>query len=203
MPISRPILALAALAGVSGLAGCGVASEGLSPRAVALADDFVLLGAPGYCADMTSVDLAHDPQVVLFGSCQALRGNRFVQGPDVPALVTVAVTEIGPSVPSVSSLEAFLSSTEGRAFMSRSGRAETVEVLRTRRRDGILMLHATDTSPGRPPGTLAENWRAVMAVEGRLVSISVLPFADDPLSTDLAFATLEAQCARIRQANLN
>lgn len=189
------------IAVVLSLAASSVAAdEVLAPRAVALDDDFVVLGAPGYCADTSRLDLAHDPSVVLFGSCNALKDNALTAAID-PALVTVTVARRRSIAPDMAALHDLLATAAGRAQLSRNGDADSVEILDLRIEDGMVLLRSVDTSPGAPPSTGAETWRALLGIDGRLVSVSLTPFADRPLAPEMALATLKAQCDRLRAAN--
>lgn len=200
----HPAPAFAALAATVLLSGCvGAGLTGGAPATVSVARGAVTVTGPaGYCVDRRLTRDGPDEAFVVLGSCAALsRGGRAPAG--TPAVLTATVSPpSGAELPPPSDLEAFLLSDEGRAALSRVGDAGTVEIVETERDDDVLYLYLRDSAAGsEQPGAAPAYWRALFGVEGRLVSATVLAFADRPLSVDQGFAKLAEFVARLRAAN--
>ncbi len=111
----------------------------------------------------------------------------------------MANAEGGPiAAPVLDQMAGFLSSVSGRAALARDGRAASVQVLQTLREGGAVFIHVRDSSDNPMGGVENEYWRGLFDVNGRLVTVSVVGFADRPLSRDTGLATLRAFYARIR-----
>lgn len=153
---------------------------------VTVAEGTITIAGPeGYCvAPGLGQSGAVDPVVVL-RVCGA--NTPFGIGASdsvVPALLTATVSAGADTVPAPEALEAFLRSEAGRAAISRSGAAETVSILSSRRSGGALLLYIRDTSVADGDGTQAPYWRAILGVKGHLVTATVRGFSDRPLSRD-------------------
>jgi len=98
-------------------------------------------------------------------------------------------------------LAVFFKSEDGRAALSRDGRASTVEVTETVGKDGVFYIHAKDSSEDTLQGAGDEYWRALFDLKGRIVSASVVGLEAKPISSKIAFDTLELFVARIKAAN--
>ncbi len=145
---------------VLALAGCDPATP--VTRQVSVLNGDLRLRAPDfYCVDVQSARSSADTAVVLIGRCAA--GGHVAAG-----LVTVTVgrtASAGVLQAGTEALRAFMSSPAGRRALSRSGLAEDVEVLESGVIKGRLLLHLKDRLAG-------DYWRAVVGVNGRLVTIS-------------------------------
>ncbi|WP_232520652.1 cation transport ATPase [Rhodobacter sp. CZR27] len=142
----------------------------------ALAAQGVHVAAPaGYCIDREA-SAGHG--LVLMGRCEG-------DSERPPAILTAVV---GPSGSGMDvrargqELAAFFSSTEGRAALSRSGNARRVELLEARGRGEAFLLRLRDTSPGHHGQT--EGWRAVLSLNGRLVTLTATGTGAAPLSRE-------------------
>ena len=82
------------------------------------------------------------------------------------------------------------------AALARDGRPGSVEVLSTRRDGEALLIHLRDASANPVPGTEPTYWRGLFAVNGRLVTVSVMSFADQPMGSDTGLGTLMGLVAR-------
>jgi hypothetical protein len=114
-------------------------------------------------------------------------------GQAAPALISVSVGQGGSAgvmIAGGAALAAFFTSDQGRATLSREGRASDVQVIEVSSADNAFLIHLIDRSVG-------EHWRAVIGVAGRLVTISAtgtetvpLPPAESRKVLDLALAAL-------------
>ncbi len=186
-----------------GLAGCGMPGIGPSaPRSVRVADGTLVLTAPkGFCVDQKASRA--DGSFVLFGNCAALSGNPLLPQPAQPVVLTAAVSApaSGPVADALPQMEAFFRSEAGRAALSRVGKAETVKVLETGRNGEVLLVHLRDTAEFSGPRVAPEYWRAFTGGAGRILSLSVLPLRDRPITDASQRELILAFAGWIRAAN--
>ena len=183
------------------LSGCATtSSNGPAPSAVTLSDGMVVAGAPGWCVDRATTRAEAQAAVVIFGSCAALSRDAAQPRPAVSGIVTVSVETTPNGAPPPAAIEAFLRSDTGRAALSRSGRAESVEILETDIEGETLVLHAVDRS-GLPGTTSEEYWRALFEIGGRVVTVSLVAADGAPGSDAERRAALDEQIARLKSAN--
>lgn len=208
MPISKwfSLLAPLVLAGcVGGLGGLGGGGSVDAPRQVQVTSDAITITGPnGYCVDPTATRDTGDTGFVLMGNCAAISGSGRAAQPEVPAVLTAAVS--APSngeglTANLDALEAFLLSDDGRALLSRSGDADSVEILDTRRQDGMFLLHARDSSAREVVGVARDYWRAYIEIGPRLATLTVLALEDAQVSDTQALATLTAFATAVHAAN--
>ncbi len=210
------ILTRLALAGV--LSGCvaaapGADGSGLSsasakpaPGKVTVAGGAVSIAGPaGYCIDSSASRDGADGAFVLLGSCASLSGSASRKQPQNPAVLTATVVA-GPGddtafAASFPAMAKFLSSSVGRAALSRSGKAESVQIAQIASVRDVLYIRASDTAEARGQGVEAEYWRALMMVKGRIVTLSALGLRDLPLEPGVKRSLLEAFVARVRVVN--
>ena len=144
-----------------------------------------------YCIDTKSARASDDTAVVLIGRCNAA-------GQVAAALVTVTVgraASAGVMLAEPLALRAFMASPAGRRALSRSGRAEDLQVLESGVLGGDrLMLHLNDREEG-------EYWRAIIAIKGRLVTISASGAEGVPLTPAQGRRLVEQTVAAVRAAN--
>jgi hypothetical protein len=95
---------------------------------------------------------------------------------------------------STEALRSFMSSPDGRRVLSRTGRAEDVEVLESGVLDDRLMLHLKDRIAG-------DYWRAIIGVNGRLVTISASGAEGILLTPDQGRKLVEQTVTAVREAN--
>ncbi len=179
------------LAAIVGLAACEPSTLPLSrPPADLLGGAIALAGPRGYCVDPASLREQGDTAVALLGRC------RFALAVD-PALLTIS---IGPAASSGvlaaggEALTAYFTSADGRAALSRNGRAQDVTVLAALGAGDAYLLRLRDRAVG-------EYWRAVVGLNGRLVTISANGTQDAPLAPAAGRALLDATLAAMRRAN--
>lgn len=177
-----------------------------APESISVAGDSVIVaGPPGYCIDRGATRDTARGAFVLLGSCASLSGDATRPAPRVPAVLTVAVSGqpgdgAALSAP-LSRVEAFLRSERGRRVLSRTDDPSTVEILDIGKSEEALIIHARDSGASEITGIEDEYWRALLDVNGRIVTVSVTGFEARPLSPDAGRATLEALADRIVSEN--
>lgn len=183
------------------LSGCvpevgGFAAAPLRTQAV-LAGAVTVTGPNGYCIEPTAVLETADTALVLIGRCKGGAAN-----PRAPAILSAAVSGAGSGLDiatSAAALAGFFGSKPGRAALSRSGSAATVTVLETVAVGDAFVISLTDTSPD--PTASAESWRAVLALAGRLVTLTVTGSLEAPLDASSGRALLDRFIAAMQAAN--
>lgn len=209
MPIFRRLRLGALLLGPPALLAACVSFGGGggadAPREVQVTSDAVTITGPrGFCVDPTAVRNSDDTGFVLLGNCAAISGSARAGQPDVSAVLTAAVSAPssgGSLTANLEALEAFFQSDDGRALLSRSGDASSVQILDTRRQSGMFLLHARDTSAGEVVGVASEYWRAYLDIGPRLATLSVLALEDAEASDAQVLSTLTQFADAIRAAN--
>ncbi|WP_432637031.1 hypothetical protein [Albidovulum sp.] len=207
MALSARIGRLLLLLGIPlGLAGCIALGPAEVTRAIAVADGAVVVSGPtGYCIDRAATRDGPEGAFVLFGTCAALAGSPAAGQPDDPAVLTVSVLPGAPDAAtfaeSLPALTTFFRSAPGRAALSRSGEAADITVANVVQADGALLLELRDASAARGQQVEPEYWRAVLTLEGSMVTVSALSLNSRPLSSGQKRRVLEALIARIRAAN--
>ena len=188
------------------LGGCD-AGGGFStaPKQVRVSGkEVVITGPDGFCVDPTQTKDNNTNAFVLLGSCAAIVNSRHKPTPQVRAILMATVSAQTGSVPIASSMETlarFFKSKAGRAALSRDGKPETVEVVEILGKEGILYIHAYDSSTQTLAGAGDEYWRALFDVKGRVVSASVVGLEEHPISPAAGFEVLNAFVSRIIAKN--
>ncbi len=197
-------VAAAAVLSVAALSGCLQAPEESAQREVTVSRSAVTIAGPsGFCVDRATLRDDEESAFVLLGNCAAIARSPRQPQPEVRALLTAAVQELGAvSIRDQGTQVAeFLKTEQGRALLSRTGDATSVAILNTRKSGDVLYLHAYDKSPGYVPGMSSEQWRAMFDLDGAIVSLTVLGFEDEPLSADAGMATVREFASIIRREN--
>lgn len=189
------------LAAYLALAACGV---GIGPgnealEKIQLPDGTVVAGTDGWCVDPGTTQLGAGTSVVVLGSCAALAEDADAPQPFVPGVLTVSIDSEAGAVPDGESLENFFTTEAGRAALSRDGDAANVEIIETVLEDDLLYLHSSDTST--VPGANSETWRAMFALGGRFIAVSLYGQEGETISATDGIATLSAQVNELRTAN--
>jgi hypothetical protein len=161
-------------------------------------------GPSGYCIDRAASRADAAGAFLLLGSCAALGGGR-ARPETGPAMLTATVANrssgagIGPE--GFDELIAFFGSEPGRAALSRTGRAETVRLVSAEKRGRAVYLQIED-SAAAPGQTIAPvYWRAIVALRGRMVTLSALSNSAAPVSPGDLRNVLEAFVDRMTAAN--
>jgi hypothetical protein len=147
--------------------------------------------------------------LVLIGTCAAVRGGAGFGRADVPAILTATVGPPGSAMPiegQAEVLTGFFTSAAGRRALSRSGRAETVEILEAvilpdRRFGPAFALHARDTAPFPGGKASADYWRALFPLGSQMVTLTVTGLVAYPMDRDAGLALLREFVAAIYRAN--
>lgn len=187
--LCRVALLLAGL-GLSGLAlaGCQVAG---SARQAPVLGGAVTMGLPaGYCIDRSASREGADSAVIIMGRCNSAASA-------VPAIVTASVGRPGSAgvmTASPAALAAFFATPEGRATLSRDGKARDVRLITALTSGNALLLHLADRRQG-------EYWRAFVGARGRLVSISASGTPGIPLAPEAGRQLLDTFVAALATAN--
>lgn len=185
----------ASLALIGLLAACQVTPGALTlsgqTRSLSVLSGAMQVAAPaGYCVDKQSARQQADGAVVLIGRCSGAS-----QQP--PALISVTIGAAGSAgvlAGGDAALAAFFRSPNGRAALSRTGSAETVQILATANFDGAFALHIAETG-------LGDYWRAVLGVSGRLVTLSVQGPNGSAIDPAVGRGLLGGTIAAMRRAN--
>lgn len=176
--ISKAALAAASLT----LAGCAGVDIAPASRGVAVLGGAVQVMPPlGYCADPKVSSTGADSAVVLMGRCKA--GSSAV-----PALMTASIGAAGSGAALNAgpvALTRFFSSDQGRGMLASSGEAKDVIVTAAQTEETALMLQLQDAN-------LGPYWRAILAVQGRLVMLS---------ATSVQNVALDPQDGRVLVSN--
>lgn len=185
------------------LAGCvtpdGFGDPAALRRKPVLGGAMVVASPPGYCIAPDSVLETEDNAIVLIGRCAT--------APEAsPAVLTAALggAQSGLGVAgSEAELLAFLASDEGRAALSARGRARDVSVLERVAIPDAVLVRFSDrrAQAGAERAMQPERWRAVTALRGRLVMLTVAGPADDGLEAAEGQDLLRAFLQAMRRAN--
>lgn len=185
-PIFRVIACLPLL-----LAACVSGAGFTSSRAAPVLGGALQVGVPpGYCIDGKASRETKSSAVILMGRCtDAMKAK--------PALISVSVGQAGSGGVMTAggpALAAFFTSAQGRATLSRDGRAKDIKVIEALGSGDAFLLHLQDR-------TVGEYWRAVISIQGRLVTVSTTGTAEVPLPQKDGRALLETTLKALRGAN--
>lgn len=187
--MSYPVFA--GVACVALLAGCVGGSGFGSSRAAPVLDGAVQVGLPaGYCLDRAATQEAEEAAIAILGRCKA-------QSRVAPAIITVSIGPSGSATALNAGEEAlvgFFTSDAGRATLSRQGKADDVTIIRAFSQDDMFYMRLHDNSAG-------EYWRAIAALGGRLMTLSVTGVQAGALDQDQGRKVLDQTLMAQRQAN--
>jgi hypothetical protein len=158
----------------------------------------VVAGPPGFCTDPFSIAAGPQGAVALPGPCEA--------GGTGPGAVPVASVAAGTGLPlpladSGVVLANSFATDAGRAALSRSGRAATVDLLETSAGNGVFRLRLRDSSAFAGPLVEPVHVRALFELRGTLVRLNVLSPRGARPEPAAADALLFAFVAAMRGAN--
>jgi hypothetical protein len=141
------------------ISGCVPAS---ATRSVAILDGAVQLVPPqGYCIDRSASRESKDHAVILMGRCSsASLRNAAVISVTVGPSGSASVLRGGGA-----ELSRLFRSNRGRALLSRSGRAQDLQLLSLSQLEEIFLLRLRDRRVG-------DYWRAITGAHGRLIAVS-------------------------------
>lgn len=209
MRISDRQAVIVGLAAALALPGCvtslgGGGTGGAPAEAVVTSDLIVISGPAGFCVDDGATRTDEDTAFVLLGNCAAISGSRRASQPEVPVVLTAAISDAsdaGSISESVSDLDAYFRSEDGLRLLSRSQDPETVTVLETDVRGDMFLLHASDTSAGAVEGVGDDYWRAYFDLGSRIATLSVLALEDAGVTRDDSLSALMSFMRSVQQAN--
>lgn len=170
----------------------------------------VTIAAPkGYCVDVSSLRDQASGAFVPFGACAALTRNPADPSPKKPAFLVASVSPMPQGVvssadaaaPLMEQARAFLESAAGRAALSRSGKADTVEILDLKTASGVVKVLTRDSSPNRPKTLSDMTWRAFLPLGDTLVVASVTGFTDHPINRRNGLSQLNGFVGAVAAAN--
>jgi len=173
------------------LAACVGGTGFTSSRSAPVLGGAMQVGVPpGYCIDGKASRETRNGAVILMGRCtDAMKAK--------PALISVSVGQAGSGGVMTAggpALAAFFTSGQGKATLSRDGRAKDIKVLEALSSGDAFLLHLQDR-------TVGEYWRAVISIRGRLVTVSTTGTAEVPLPPADSRALLELTLKALRSAN--
>jgi hypothetical protein len=208
-PISDTVRRGAALAGLALLPACigglgGDGTGGAPAEAVVTSDQVVVTGPSGFCVDETATRAEGDTAFVLLGNCAAISNSRRAAQPEVPVVLTAAISEAsdaGSISESLPDLDGYFRSEEGRQLLSRTQDPDSVAVLETMTESDMFLLHARDTSAGAMEGVNADYWRAYLDLGPRIATLSVLALEDRGVTREQSLASLLSFARTVQQAN--
>jgi hypothetical protein len=191
LPIRRYFRSAAALVVVLIGTGCQMANSPLAPPPTAVLDGAVSVAGPrGYCVDPAATHELADAAVALIGRCPGALAV-------TPALLTMTVgpaASAGVLAAGGPAMTEYFTSAEGRAALSRSGQALDVRVIAAVGVGDAYLLHLQDRAVG-------EYWRAVVGLNGRLVTVSANGTQGAPLPPPVGRALLDATLIALRRVN--
>lgn len=195
----------ALLAALLMLGGCDPSMLGMAPASMSVADGSVVVaGPPGFCVDQGASHTGAAGAFVLFGSCASISGNLEAGRPPIRAVLTAAVSagaQGGSVAGSEAELTGFFRSVAGRQALSRSGDAATVKILSIAHVDGVMVIHARDSSPFPGQAVTPDYWRALFDLNGHIVTLSVIGVPQAPFTDASGLATLEQFVGYVRGAS--
>ena len=199
------MLVLAAALSLSAcVPGAPLATGGSATRAASVAGGAVVLAGPqGYCIDRGAIRDRAGTVFALFGTCAALSGSAGAGQPSRPAILTASVAPGAPEgfEASFPQLATFFRSEPGRAALSRAGKAGTVAVDRVSSRGKVLYLHVRDGAKAAGLPVEQDYWRAILAVGGHMVTLSVMSLEAAPVTDAEKRQILGAFVAAVQGAN--
>lgn len=200
----------AAILALTSLSGCVVDNIGAATtpgaRAMLVSQGAVTVAGPaGYCIDKGTSKDRSSGAFVLLGTCAALTKTPGAGQPGVPAILTASILPGAPKGSRMSesfpATARFFRSQPGRAALSGSGNPDDVSVADVVSRGEVLYLRLTDRSIAAGQTLAPEYWRAIMAINGRIVTLSALSLRDRPMPASAKRRILEAFVARMLATN--
>jgi len=199
--VFAPLVVMLAL--VSGAAG--VSAKGAPAKMKIGPGALTIAAPPGFCVDTQASHNLESGAFVLFGSCAALGQSTFAAKPKKAAILTAYVTPGAPEgdvfAASFASMATFLASDQGRKALSRAGKARTVTIQRIVAVGDVLYILASDSARLEGQDVEPGYWRALFALDGQIVTLSVLGLAKQPLAADEKRSLLEKFVSKVRSEN--
>lgn len=166
------------------------------PQQVRVIDGAVTVTGPaGYCVDPEATRETDIEAFVLLVRC------RGTVRPSPVLSATITGTEAPDSADpgAWAEVAAFLGTLPGRAQLSRSGDPEDVTIHRLTYSDASIWLLIEDR--GNPDSLDERYWRAILPIEGRITTLSVLAAREHPFDENAGLALLTRFVMSMRAAN--
>lgn len=185
----KRVLGLVAALGF--LAACQPGSLPGASRQVQVLGGAVAIGLPqDYCINRAAGREGPDSAVIVMGRCSSAATV-------APALVTVTVGQAGSAgvmTAGPAALAQFFASPEGRATLSRDGKAADIRIVEALSAGPAFLLHLDDRQQG-------EYWRAITGLRGRLVTVSATGAPGVPLDPAAGRRLIDRLLANLQSAN--
>jgi len=181
-------------------------ASGAAPSRMALAGGQIIVAGPrGFCIDRAASNArAEEQAIVVLSSCKALGGGLLAPSPGIPAILTATLAPASVQldiVQAAEQMQRLFATEQGRAALSRSGRAGSVQVIESFLAEDAFYLRVSDTSPFPGGEVSAEYWRAIIALQGRVLTISAHGLADSPLARNDGIRMLRDFITSIREVS--
>lgn len=192
------------LGGCDGGPGGGLGPLRKPPQTISVAGGSVIIGGPpGYCIDRGASRVGGDTAFALLASCASIAQDLRAGAPPQLGILTASVAGPSGDEPAIGApldaLARFVETPAGRATLARDGQAASVEILRSLSEQNAVLIQLRDSSPNSTGGLVDTYWRGFFNLNDRLITISVVEFADQPMSADESLSVLRAFLARIRR----
>jgi hypothetical protein len=157
-------------------------------------DAFRIAAPPGYCLAEGAAARQVASDFAAFTPCTPGGGATAVLSATVGAPRSAQPIE-------ARAMAAFVTSPAGRRALSRARNARSVTVHEVLAVDDAILIRLTDRA--RPPAAIApgESWRAITAVDGRLLTLSASPGQGTTLSREAGRALIGRFVTAMRAAN--
>jgi len=171
-------------------------------RTLRLLDGAVRVRGPAaYCVDQRA-SRSRDGFAVLAG-CALMSGSATGM-PAIDGLITVQFGDADTA--SIAGNEAafasFIESDAGRALLASDGNAANVEQVATIADFGGVLAWFEDRSGPAVEGTTGPQWRGFLDIDGRLVTVSVMSFARQPMTRAEGERLLVVTMAELSEINV-
>lgn len=153
----------------------------------------------GYCIDAGASRASRG--FALLAACDAITGGD--ARPSINGLIVIqaGVADSASVAGAEDAFRQFLESDAGRAVLSRSGDAETVDLDGTRAGDGQVTVYFDDSAENPIAGVSPHEWRSFLDVNDRLVTVSVHSLLAAPISETAGDSLLDDAVAALLSAN--
>lgn len=208
--MSTPIFNLARAAalglGLLALAACEPGGSGAARTTVSVAGERINIAAPpGFCIDRHSTNVTPEGAFVLVSDCGLLGNRTRAATKTIGAAMTASISTqglgAGGTAQSLAEVEAFASTSEGRAVLGRSGQVSRIRILDTQTKGDVLYILVEDRGAQPVAGVERQFWRAFLEVKGRMTALSVLGFQGSGVSPQQSLNYLASFATAIQQAN--
>ena len=184
----RRLIPLALMLSLAGCVATGGVQIGTGP------DAFRIAAPAGYCLAEGAVARQRGSDFAAFIPC--------TPGGTATGVLSATVVAAGSAQPvDPQAMAAFFASPAGRRALSRAGDERSVKVHEVLSSGGAILVRMTDRA--RPPAAIGpgESWRAVLALDGRLITLSASPARGTTLPREAGRRLIGGFVAAMRQAN--